>query len=86
MTAAKSTYRRRRTGSGIAVPKYIARWFAGERSFTFHACGKASMRLRDYWAAWKESHPEATPPANFETQARVGDVLKRLLASVSDPD
>lgn len=79
MTAAKSTFRRRRSGgSSIVIPKFVALWFAGERAFTFHAYGVGSVRLRELWAAWEARNPGAVPPPDFERCARNGDSIRRL--------
>lgn len=74
MTLARSaTRRRRRSESGVDVPRYVAEWFSGTyratradgvpwRVVTFpgHAL------LPDWWTAWREQYPDAIPPAGFE--------------------
>ena len=73
MTEAKALRRRRRTGANN-IPATLAQWFAGERepgpnrslvpwAALIYPDGDL---LSERWQAWKEEHPDATPPAGFE--------------------
>lgn len=74
MTAAKSTYRRRRKSAADSVPADLADWFAGNRE-----PGPAKSLvpwtaliypdyplLSERWCAWSADNPGVPPPAGWE--------------------
>lgn len=66
MTAAKTTYRRRRGDGASRVPAPIARWFAGEQRVSMTALTYPHrFVLPELWALWLQDHPGATPPENL---------------------
>lgn len=73
MTAARSTYRRRRSRGADSIPRRIAAWFSGDRTNCgtsgapmFALCFPYRELLGDYWATWAREHPGAAPPPGWE--------------------
>lgn len=67
MTAARSTYRRRRQSERLE-PEF-EEWFAGRRCMPITAlahpyCGE----MLTYWRRWCTEHPGAVLPADFEAE------------------
>ena len=73
MTAAKSSYRRRRTAGADNLPATIVEWFEGRRvpTKTRTATPLTAMAFPGYcllsgwWQTWLAEHPGARPPAGF---------------------
>lgn len=81
MTAAKSSVRKRRSGATVRVPKNIASWFAGEVPISFLAMSYPHrFVLREYWEAWEQENPGATPPPNL----RLDESFRGQAASLAE--
>jgi hypothetical protein len=73
MTQARGLRRGRRASSINGIPQDLQDWFAGEP----RPAGKSSIPwsalivpdwalLPERWEAWREQHPDASPPEGFE--------------------
>lgn len=87
MTLRKSSYRKRKQSGADAIPKAIKAWFAGERSFCFHAYTHPfTANLPEYWESWLEDHPGATMPEKLPGLIEAAHAHRRMAASRKDDD
>lgn len=77
MTISKRSTRGRRRGSALHIPRPIADWFAGTRSFTFYAYTHPyAPLLKDYWELYAAQNPGAKPPEGLQLLIKVNSLSR----------